>query len=69
MNCCDGNCNQGKDCPLRTKKESVFSYIIKFFAVIGIYAFIMFVAGYLWASAPLTKERTCTPDLIDRIFK
>jgi len=69
MNCCDGNCNQGKDCPLRARRESVFSYVIKFFAVIGIYVFIMFFLGYLWASVPLVKERTCTPDLIDRIFK
>ena len=70
MNCCNGNCNQGKDCPIGAKKEeSMFGYIIKFFAIIGFYAFLMFVAGYLWASVPLVKERICTPDLIDRIFK
>ena len=72
MNCCDdwGNCSQGRDCPIRAKKEeSVFSYIVKFFAIIGMYTAIMMVLGYLWASAPLVKERTCTPDLIDRILK
>jgi hypothetical protein len=72
MNCCDeyGQCRQGRDCPIRAKKEeSMLGYIIKFFAIIGFYAFLMIVAGYLWASAPLVKERTCTPDLVDRIFK
>jgi len=71
MNCCDdwGQCTQGKDCPIRAKEESVFSYIVKFFAIIGFYTFLMIVLGYLYASAPLVKERTCTPDLIDRIFK
>jgi hypothetical protein len=74
MNCCDayGQCNQGRDCPVRTYKTentSVLTYIVKFLAIIGFYTFIMFVAGYLWASVPLTVERICTPDLIDRIFK
>jgi hypothetical protein len=72
MNCCDdyGMCNQGRDCPIRAKKEeSVFGYVIKFLAIIGFYTFIMFVAGSLWASAPLTVERSCTPDLVDKIFK
>jgi len=71
MNCCDdwGQCTQGKDCPIRAKEESVFSYIVKFLAIIGFYTFLMIVLGYLYASAPLVKERTCTPDLMDRIFK
>jgi len=69
MTCCDGNCNQGRDCVARIKKESVTAYVVKFFAIIGVYAAIMMTLCYLWATAPLVKERTCTPDLIDRIFK
>jgi hypothetical protein len=74
MNCCDDYemCNQGRDCPVRTYKTEgtfVLTYIVKFLAIIGFYTFIMFVAGYLWASAPLTVERSCTPDLVDKIFK
>jgi hypothetical protein len=71
MNCCDdyGMCTQGKDCPIRAKEESVFSYIVKFFAIIGIYAAVMIVLGYLWAKYPFVRELSCTPDLIDRIFK
>jgi len=52
-----------------SKNESLFSYITKFFAIIGLYTALLILLGYLYASAPLTKERTCTPDLIDRILK
>jgi hypothetical protein len=73
MNCCDeyGQCRQGRDCPIRAYQEEtgVVTYIVKFLAIIGFYTFLMIVLGYLYASAPLVKERTCTPDLIDRIFK
>jgi len=73
MNCCDdwGQCTQGEDCPIRAYEEEtgILTYIFKFLVTIGIYAAVMIVLGYLYASAPLVKERTCTPDLIDRIFK
>ena len=69
MNCCNGNCNQGRNCPVKVHETSMATWVVKFFAIIGIYAFIMFFLGYLWASTPLVKERTCTPDLMDRIFK
>jgi hypothetical protein len=51
MNCCDeyGVCNQGRDCPIRAKKESVFGYVIKFLAIIGVYTFVLGLMGYLWA--------------------
>ena len=38
-------------------------------AGLGMYTTAMFCLGYLYASIPLTKERTCTPDLIDRLLK
>jgi hypothetical protein len=71
MNCCDdyGQCNQGRDCPVRAKKELVFAWVVKFLAIIGLYAVICVFIGYAYASIPLVKERTCTPYLIDRIFK
>jgi cytochrome c oxidase assembly protein Cox11 len=38
-----------------------------FFALVGAVATTMFILGYAYASVPLPK--TCTPTLIDRIFK
>jgi hypothetical protein len=43
--------------------------IAAFLASLGFYTLMMFCFGYLYASIPLVKERTCTPDLIDRILK
>lgn len=46
--CCDGDCNQGKDCPrYRSKTEDDILILIKAVAVI---VFMSIVAGYLWAS-------------------
>jgi hypothetical protein len=52
-----------------SKNESLFGYITKFFAIIGLYTALLILLGYLYASTPLTKERTCTPDFIDRVLK
>ena len=38
-------------------------------AGLGMYTTAMFILGYLYASIPVHRERTCTPDLIDRVFK
>jgi len=43
------------------------SIIKDFFALIGAVAVAMFLLGYTYASAPLPK--TCTPTVVDRIFK
>jgi len=43
--------------------------VAAFLASLGFYVVLMFCFGYIYASIPLTKERTCTPNLIDRIFK
>jgi hypothetical protein len=54
MNCCDGTCNQGRDCPAQKYKEnSLVDWIVKFFAVIGIYTLVMFLLGYAYASISL----------------
>jgi hypothetical protein len=35
----------------------------------GVFATIMFVLGYLWASTNYHQPKMCTPTLLDRIFK
>lgn len=47
----------------------IFTRIWELLAALGIYTTIMFAMGYLYASLPVHRERTCTPDLIDRILK
>ena len=74
MTCCDnyGNCRQGRDCPVRATKmheTSIAIWVVKFLAIIGLYAVICVFIGYAYALIPLTVERTCTPDLIDRMLK
>lgn len=43
--------------------------LTNFLITLGVYTTFMFVMGYLYASYPLVRQLTCTPDLIDRIFK
>lgn len=47
----------------------VVTLALKLLAAIGVYAVVMFLLGYIYASYPLVQERTCTPDLIDRVLK
>lgn len=47
----------------------IFNYVWQILAVLGMYAAAMFAMGYLYASYPLVRELTCTPELIDRILK
>lgn len=47
----------------------IFNYVWQLLVVLGMYTAAMFIMGYLYASIPLVKERTCTPDLIDRVLK
>ena len=70
MNCCDdcGNCNQGRDCPVRvTPSLAVYSLAIRCLTALGVFTVLMFLLGYAYASVPL--KRTCTPSFIDRILK
>jgi hypothetical protein len=72
MNCCDdfGNCNQGRDCPVRTTPTlAVYAFVIRCLTALGAFCALMFLLGYTYASVPLVLERTCTPSFIDRILK
>ena len=70
MTCCNNNCDQGRNCPDRVYyANSILFFLTDVLAGLGVFVVVMFVFGYIYASIPLTKERTCTPDLIDRILK
>ena len=43
--------------------------VMRGFAALGMFAAAMFTLGYLYASIPLVKAKTCTPTITDRIFK
>lgn len=47
----------------------VANVIMRGFAALGMFAAAMFTLGYLYASIPLVKAKTCTPTITDRIFK
>jgi hypothetical protein len=65
MNCCNQDCQQGRTCP----QYGVYSIVIRALSAIGMFAAVMFLLGYAYASVPLVLEKTCTPSFIDRIFK
>jgi hypothetical protein len=74
MNCCDeyGNCNQGRDCPVRIQKTIGIAFkeiIMRCLVFLGMFATAMFLFGYVWASMPPVLNKMCTPSFIDRIFK
>lgn len=57
MNCCTGNCNQGRDCPARcadddgeelSQLETVMLYLILAAALCVPLALAGLLAGYLW---------------------
>ena len=60
MNCCDtyGNCNQGRDCPIRkerteaAKNRSLFLNVIEglvsLSVIVGLIASMCFMFGYIW---------------------
>jgi hypothetical protein len=66
-NCCDGNCNQGRDCPLRVAKvgrkmhapemiiESLWRYRLKKLA----YWMLMAIMGVMWLGF-LLAVTSCT---------
>jgi len=65
MKCCNQDCQQGRTCP----QYGVYSIVIRALSAIGMFAAVMFLLGYAYASIPLVLEKTCTPSFIDRIFK
>jgi hypothetical protein len=53
---------------MRKSIAITFKYVIvRSLVFLGMFAAMMFVLGYLYASIPLAK--TCTPTLIDKVLK
>jgi hypothetical protein len=65
MNCCNQDCQQGRTCP----QYGVYSIVIRGLTFLGMFATLMFLLGYLYASLPLVKSKMCTPTFVDRILK
>lgn len=68
MTCCDQNCRQGRDCE-QAEQRSVYDMAIRALSALGMFAVVMFLLGYAYASVPLVLQKTCTPSIIDRILK
>ena len=49
--------------------KAIYDLAIRGLAALGMFATLMFLLGYTYAKIPLVLQKTCTPDLIDRIFK
>ena len=49
--------------------RAAYSVALRGLTFLGMFAAAMFVMGYLYASIPMVKVRTCTPSIIDRILK
>ncbi|CAB4123549.1 hypothetical protein UFOVP48_29 [uncultured Caudovirales phage] len=49
--------------------SAYFDMAIRGLAALGMFAVMMFLLGYTYASIPLVVAKTCTPSFIDRIFK
>lgn len=47
----------------------LYDIVVRGLTALGMFAAAMFVMGYLYASIPMVKVKTCTPSIIDRIFK
>lgn len=49
--------------------KAMFDTAIRGLSALGMFAVVMFLLGYTYASIPLVMQKTCTPSFIDRIFK
>lgn len=49
--------------------KATYDLAIRGLSALGMFAVLMFLLGYTYASIPLVRERTCTPTITDRIFK
>ena len=49
--------------------KAFFDLAIRGLSVLGMFAALMFCLGYAYAKVPLVLPKTCTPSIIDRIFK
>lgn len=46
-----------------------YDLVIRGLTFLGMFAALMFLLGYTYASIPLVTQKTCTPSIIDRILK
>ena len=46
-----------------------YDLVIRGLSALGMFAVVMFLLGYTYASIPLVMQKTCTPSIIDRILK
>ena len=49
--------------------KAMFDIAIRGLSALGMFAVVMFLLGYTYASIPLVMQKTCTPSIIDRILK
>ena len=49
--------------------KAMFDIAIRGLSALGMFAVVMFLLGYTYASIPLVLQKTCTPSFIDRILK
>ena len=49
--------------------KPVYDLAIRGLSALGMFAVVMFLLGYTYASIPLVLQKTCTPSFIDRILK
>ena len=49
--------------------KAVFDIAIRGLSALGMFAVVMFLLGYTYASIPLVMQKTCTPSFIDMILK
>ena len=49
--------------------KAVYDLAIRGLSALGMFAALMFCLGYAYAKIPLVLQKTCTPSIIDRIFK
>jgi hypothetical protein len=49
--------------------KALYDLVIRGLSALGMFAALMFLLGYTYASIPLVMQKTCTPSFVDRIFK
>ena len=49
--------------------KAFFDLVIRGLSALGVFTVVMFLVGYAYAKVPLVLPKTCTPSIIDRIFK
>ena len=55
--------------PAIKNMKATYDMFIRALTFLGMFATLMFLLGYTYASIPIAMSKTCTPSFIDRIFK